>query len=680
MKKKVFCLILALTLLLGTVAAAVGPKISIDVFPGVKISLDGKDITPEDREVFLYKDSTYVPLRWLAELLGLQVGWDDANGTVLLGEQGGTAADGTYTASARGMLGNVTVSVTFADGAMTAVKVTEQNETPDLGGVASQKLPGDILKHQSILVDGMAGATVTSDAIKAAVKECITKAGGSVADFEKEIQATDGKTVEYEADIVIVGAGAAGLMAAHTASKGGAKVIVMEKGASALQSNFAMCGGPAGAETQTAEAAGVTTTNKEIFEHLYDFSNTTVDAKLLWEVWSRAGVAIDNMTELGIPFSLDEDVYGVGYRARHSFRAGGIDRISPITKAVEANGGTFLYSTPGEHIIMENGKAVGMQGTNADGDTVIVKAKAVMICTGGFQGNKEMLQEYLGYANVVSLGSNMASGDGINMVLEAGGILDRNFGVLGNEGSGNSSKTGSNVAFFPGFNQNLAFWMYGGLYVDRDGDRFINEKRVADFPLALGGEAVLRQGKVYAVVDSATYEACATEGIYSYMGKPENWKSGTALWVPVVNKGKEQLQSAIDEGWAYTADTLAECAEYFGLENLEATVAEYNAMCAAGKDTLFGKAPNFMRAIGEGPYYVFEYEPGAWSTFGGVKTDSYLRVVDLTGEAIPGLYCGGCEVGSYYAVPYYDGPGSCVGISVGSGVYAGENMLEYIGK
>ncbi|MGN1062934.1 MAG: succinate dehydrogenase, partial [Alphaproteobacteria bacterium] len=158
--------------------------------------------------------------------------------------------------------------------------------------------------------------------------------------------------------------------------------------------------------------------------------------------------------------------------------------------------------------------------------------------------------------------------------------------------------------------------MYGGLYVDRDGDRFINEKRVADFPLALGGEAVLRQGKVYAVVDSATYEACATEGIYSYMGQPENWKSGTGLWVPVVSKGKEQLQSAIDEGWAYTADTLAECAEYFGLENLEATVAEYNEMCANGEDTLFGKAPNFMRAIGEGPYYVFEYEPGAWSTFG----------------------------------------------------------------
>ena len=585
--------------------------------------------------------------------------------------------DGTYTASARGLFGNVTVEVTFANGAIASVTVTDHNETADLGGVAAEKIPGEIVKHQSVLVDGWAGATFTSDAIKAAVKECITKAGGKVSDFEKEINTTGGETVEYTTDIVIVGAGAAGLMAGLTATQGGASVIFMEKAANANSSNFARCGGPAGAETVVAQQAGVTTTNKEIFDHLYDFANTTVDAKLLWEAWSRAGVAINNMVNLGINFSLDEDVYGVGYRARHSFRAP--DRITPITSTIEANGGQFLFSTPGEHIIMENGAAVGMQGTDADGNTVIVHAKAVMICTGGFQGNKEMLQEYLGYANVVSLGSNMATGDGITMVLEAGGQLDRNFGVLGNEGSGNSSKTAINVAFFPGFNQNLAFWMYGGLYVDRDGDRFINEKRVADFPLALGGEAVLRQGKVYAVVDAAVYDACATEGIYSYMGKPENWKSGTALWVPVTSNAKDQLQSAIDEGWAYTSDSLAEIAAYFGLENLEKTVAEYNEMCANGEDTLFGKAANFMIPIGEGPYYVFEYEPGAWSTFGGIKTDSYLRAVDANGDAIPGLYAGGCEVGSYYAVPYYDGPGSCVGISVGSGVWAAENMLKYIG-
>lgn len=589
--------------------------------------------------------------------------------------------DGTYTATAAGKLGDITLEVSFADGKIASVTVTEQQETESIAAPAFERIPQAVVDNQSVLIDAVSGATVTSEAILTAVKSCIEQAGGNVADFEKTVEKNNDATadVELESDIVIVGAGAAGLMAAMTATRAGAKVIVLEKGANALSSNFAVCGGPLGVETSVQEAEGVNVTTQAMFEHMYDYSNTTVDAKLLYECLNRSGVAIDEMVGLGIGFTLNQDVYNMGFRARHQFTVRGNDRIDPITNEIEANGGQFLYETPGEKILMENGKAVGVQGTNAEGATVTVKADAVLICTGGFQGNDEMLQEYFG-TKVVSLGSNTPTGDGINMVLEVGGILDRNFGVLGNEGSGSTSKTATNIALYPTCNQNLAFWMYGGLFVDVDGDRFINEKRVADFPLALGGEAVLRQGKVYAVVDEAYYNACCTEGAYSYLGEPESWPAGKALWVPVMSNAKDQLQSAIDEGWAYKADSLAECAEYFGLENLEATVAEYNEACANGVDPIFGKDSAFLNAIGEGPYYVFEYEPGAWSTFGGIKTDSYLRAVDGNGDYIPGLYVGGCEVGSYYSVPYYDGPGSCVGLAIGSGVYAAENMLEYIGK
>lgn len=593
--------------------------------------------------------------------------------------------DGTYTATAAGLNGDVKVEVTFAGGAISAVTVAEHNETPDIGGAAAEKLPEAIVSSQSILVDGVAGATVTSDAIKAAVRDCIEQAGGSVADFEKAVEpfgSTD--AIEKEADIVIVGAGGAGLLAALTASRRGAKVIVMEKAANAYASNFATCGGPAGAETKVMAEENCGTTARQMFDHLYDFSNTTVDAKALLECVTRAGRAIDIMYDLGIPFSLNQDDYNVGYRARHSFRAGGGDRIDPITGDIEANGGEFLYETTGEQILMENGKAVGVRGTNASGASVTVKAEAVLICTGGFQGSEEMLHKFFGDVNVVSLGSNMPTGDGINMVLEAGGTLDRNVGVLGNEFAGANSKldtaTFDRSSGFNLSNENMAFWIFGGLNVDMDGDRFINEKLVADFPLALGGEAILRQGKVYTVMDEAYYNACCEEGIVSYLGDPADWASKVALRFGTLPKAKEQLQSAIDQGWAYKTDTLADAAEHFGLENLEATVAEYNEMCANGVDTLFGKSANFMKAIGEGPYYIFEYEPSAWSTFGGVKTDSYLRAVGEGGDHIPGLYVAGVDTGSYYAVPYYDGPGSCVGLAIGSGIYAAENMLEYIGK
>jgi fumarate reductase flavoprotein subunit len=697
MKKRITALALAVVMVMGTVALAAGTEKSITVTP-MDLNVNGYAVTPtksngEAAEVFAYDGATYAPIRYIAELLGIDVEWDKtAPNTAKLANVPGfvppaasaSLKDGSYTGVGTGKNGDVTVEVTVANGAISAVKVLSHSETPGISDPAIERIPAAIVDGQTVEVNAVAGATMTGDAILTAVKSCIQQAGGDPAAFGKKQETVSGKTVEYEADIVIVGAGAAGLMAALTASEAGAKVIVMEKAANALASNFAQCGGPAGAETTVAKEAGVTVTNKEIYDHLYDFSNTTVDAKLLWEAWSRAGVAIDKMVDLGIPFSLNEDVYGVGFRSRHQFSAGGNDRIGPITSRIEAKGGKFLYETPGKSIIMDNGKAVGVQGVNADGDTVIVKAKAVMTCTGGFQGSPEMLQKYLGNADIVSLGSNTPTGDGINMVLEAGGALDRNFGVLGNEFAGATSKLpGATFDFSTGFNlanQNLAFWIYGGLNVDRDGDRFINEKLVADFPLALGGEAILRQGKVYTVMDETYYNACCDQGIINYLGAPKDWASKAALVFNVLPKAKDEFQTAVDQGWAIKVDTLAEAAEHFGLKNLEATVAEYNKMCAKGEDTLFGKSPNFMKSIGKGPYYVFEYEPSAWSTFGGVKTDSYLRAVDANGDYIPGLYCGGCEVGSYYAVPYYDGPGSCVAIAVGSGIWAAENMLDYIGK
>ncbi len=692
MKKRITALALAVVMVMGTAALAAGAEKSITVTP-MGMSVNGYTVTPTKSdgtaaEVFAYDGATYAPLRYLSELLNIEVAWDknDPNTAKLVNVPNFTApaapatklTDGSYTGVGAGKNGDVKVEVTVTAGAISAVKVVSHNETPGICEPAIERTSKAVVDNQTVAVDAVAGATMTTNAILTAVKSCIQQAGGDPATFENKVEKTGGKTVEYTADIAIVGAGGAGLLAAHTASEAGAKVIVLEKAANATSSNFSRCGGPAGAETVVAKEQGITTTNKEVFDHLYDFSNTTVDAKLLWDVWCRAGVAIDKMVALGIPFrDVNEDTYGVGYQARHSFAVRGAERVDPLTKAVETKGGMFLYETPGEHLILEGGKVVGVQGTNADGDTVIVHAKAVMTCTGGFQGNEDMLHEHFGDVNVISLGSNTPTGDGINMVLEAGGTLDRNFGVLGDEFKSNNTKaTTAN-------NANLTFWLYGGLYVDRDGDRFINEKLVADFPLALGGEAILRQGKVYAVMDEAYYKACTTkdQGIISYLGDPADWPSKSGLRVKDgLTAAPEQLQEAINDGWAIKADTLAEAAEYFGLENLEKTVAEYNKACADGVDPIFNKSANFLKAVDGGPYYVFEYEPAAWSTFGGVKTDSYLRAVGANGDVIPGLYCGGCEVGSYYAVPYYDGPGSCVGLAIGSGVWAAENMLDYIGK
>jgi fumarate reductase flavoprotein subunit len=139
------------------------------------------------------------------------------------------------------------------------------------------------------------------------------------------------------------------------------------------------------------------------------------------------------------------------------------------------------------------------------------------------------------------------------------------------------------------------------------------------------------------------------------------------------------LEKAISQGWAFKADTLNDCAKKFNLSNLEATVKSYNDLCDKGADTQFGKSSAFMKKIGDGPYYVFEYEPAIWCTQGGIKIDQHCRVLDVSSNAIPGLYVGGVDNGSVYCAPYYDNEGASVGMAVGCGVHASKEINTYLG-
>ncbi len=485
----------------------------------------------------------------------------------------------------------------------------------------------------------------------------------------------------YDTDVVIVGSGAAGLMAGLNLARAGRKVILVEKGPTPAISNFANCGGPTATETTMQAAENATVTVNQMFNHMYEYSRTAVNAALLRNCVINSGKAVNDMLELGIPMVLMPDTYGVGFRGRHLFQAGGMDRVQPILDEITSKGGELLTNTAGTQVIMANGKAAGIYAAGETG-TIQINAKAVLVCTGGFQGSQEKIEKYLGVKNCVSLGNNLSTGDGIDMVLAAGGVLDRNFCVLGNEGSGTNHKVPGRIFDFSTWNianENLAFGIYGGLLVNPQGERFMNEQKIADYPLALGGEAYLRAGRGYIVVDEAYYNGCATVGIYEHLGKPAEWVSGPALWFPVLAKAREQLDTAISEGWAFKGETLAECAEHFGLANLETTVAEYNEMCKAGEDNQFGKSPIFLKEIGEGPYYIFEYEPAAWSTNGGIKIDHHCRALDINSNPIDGLFVAGVDNGSVYVAPYYNNEGASVGMALGSGVLAGNEIDAFLG-
>ena len=498
--------------------------------------------------------------------------------------------------------------------------------------------------------------------------------------MEEEMPAEAEET--YEADVVIVGAGAAGLQAAYQLTKEGKAVIILEKGGSAAVTNFALCGGPTACETKLQEEAGCPVSLEQIFTHMYNFSNGSVNGKLLKKVLACTGEAINTMSDLGIPMVVKEDTYGVGFRGRHMFLTGGEERVKPITDAIEAAGGQFIYFAEGKSILMEDGAAAGVRALVDDEMVIDVKAKAVLVCTGGFLGGEELQKEHFN-TKVFPLGNVLSDGGGIRMIQAAGGVLDRNFAVLGNECGAVSAAT---VGWpftedWHNVNEHYGYWLFGGLYVDKSGERFINEERVAAFPLALGGEAILRAGKAYCIMDSDYYDAVHTEGIYAYLGEPEIWASGmeAGYYNTTEENHAAHLEQAIEEGWAYQADSIEELAEHFGLSDLPATVEAYNSFCETGVDTEFGKPAPFLKAVKNPPFYAFEYVPSAWGTNGGVKVDSHLRVVDSENNAIPGLFAAGVDIGSMYTAPYYDNEGSSVGLAVGSGVLAGREIAAFIG-
>ena len=618
-----------------------------------------------------------------ASLLGV-------TGVAALAEEEGVYIPGTYSAMGVGM-GTVTVTMTFDANHIIDVKLDVSEETPTIGGAQGETLAAQIMDAQDSNIDGVTGASLTSEAARTAAAACIAQARREpvIIPVEAEVKekAAEEAAEEIEVsatkdtDVVIVGAGACGLMAALKCDKAGLKVVLVEKSSTLYTSNFANCGGPAARGSSVQKDAGVELSADEMFNHMVDYARGGVNAALLKNVLGCTGEAVDTLRDLGVEFSLDEDVYGVGFRARH-YIVDGCDRIAAIQTGLDASGIDLMLNTAAKSILMDGERACGVQVQCADKTYMNINARAVLICTGGFQGDQGMIKRFFGGVNCVSLGNNLSNGDGIRMVEAAGGVTDRNFAVLGNEGGGTSSKVKGAIYNWENWtivNQNLCFGIYGGLMVDGTGSRFCNEKKIADFPLATGGELLIRNGKSYAVMDSAMYDACCEEGIFKFYGEPEqDWVAGMALWWPVLDEAKDKLQTAIDEGWAYKADSVRELAAYFDLAELEATVEKYNSYCEAGRDADYGKPAFMLKPVKEGPFYIFEYEGATWSTNGGMKVDAKLRALKEGSAYIPGLYIGGVEAGSMYASPYYDNPGSSVGLAVGSGVWAARQIEEYI--
>jgi len=605
---------------------------------------------------------------------------------------GASYTPGTYTAKAYGNISYITVETTFSETAITDIKVLEQNETPALFKQVEEQYIPALIEGQAGGIDVVAGASNSSRAIREAVADCINQAGGDgEAWLARTVEKTPSADEEYEADVVVVGLGGAGFMAANVAAKNGAKVIVVEKGGSVASVNGIKVSGPFAVETDVLKnkEGGSTLVVDDAFYHVMEYTHWTPNPLLMRRCLETSKLAVAELEEIGYQFqeaNFRFETPFIGEKGGFHLILNSMDeRVTLWEQAVEKNGVQVLFNTAATSLLKDGDAVSGITAEKADGTKVTVKAGAVILASGGYLGNRDMQERFLGtrHLNAAAGGDSLCTGDAINMATAVGAGLDKTFGYCPCEYGGTNQKA-SRPAKQDKYDQNLAFkfGLYGCLLVDANGNRFINEGLLCDYPMSYGSEQILRNAPWYSVVDQAYVDAMTTQGLYEYTtakgATAENWFIGNYFKDRILTNLPADIEEGLAEGWLYKADTIEELAKFFGLTNLPATVEQYNAYCEKGVDEQFGANPWYLSPVKQGPFYVVQNEPSAWSTFGGIRIDENCRALSCENQVIPGLYVCGTDAGSLYYSPYYDIPGYCYGLCIDSGYIAAQEATAYV--
>lgn len=585
---------------------------------------------------------------------------------------------GTYTSEEKGNGGIVKVSVTFSETEITEIEILEQTETQGLGDVALNKIKEDILTGQTLAVDTITGATNSSNAILAAVVDCVEQAGGDVEALKnKAANGSSGEAIEKTVDVVVIGGGGGGLAAATSAAQNGASVILIEKSI-ALGGNTLRSGG--GYNTYDPERQSLIEMNDSLLKELKGFLDddpeeygdfaptfkvlqsqieeylesddvdTLFDSAELHAIQTYIGGKRNDLDGNEIIGDYDlvttytsntlptlEWLEGLGVEIKQEVSTilgalwprshGGVEHLGtafldPLeNKAIEL-GAEIMLETKGEELIVEDGRVVGIKATKTDGTPVTIMAdKGVIMATGGFGANPEMRQEYNNYwpsmpLTMKTTNTADATGDGIVMGEAIGAqLVGMEFIQLM---PSSHPETGS-----------LAGGVWGSaedqVFVNKDGERFVNEYSERD-TLA---KAILQQE------DQLMYIICDknTAGITS---------EGRNLW-------GDSIEELIETKSIYKADTLEELAVQLGMDEnaLVEEINKYNNYIENGQDPDFGKT-NFGSKIVTGPFYATPRSPSVHHTMGGLAIDTSARVLDENGKVIPGFYAAGEVTGGIH--------------------------------
>lgn len=568
---------------------------------------------------------------------------------------------GDFTGTAKGFGGDVSVTLTLTDGAITGCTAEGKDETQGVGSEAIAQMPGKIAESGSIAVDGVSGATITSTAIKEAAAAALTAAGLNPDDYKTAVEkdaAAEDSTVD--ADVVVVGAGGAGMTAAITAAAEGKSVVILESqsmvGGNSVRATGGMNAGKTvyQDENEFGESAGVEKTLKTAAEKYADNETITALAKTVSEQWAAyqanptgyfdsvelmeldtmiggKGINDPELVETLCANSADAidwlDEHGITLHNVSSFGGASVKRIH---RPVNAEGKTvsvgsymiplleencekagvkmMLDTTATEILTDANGAAVGVKATGASGETVTVNAKAVVLATGGFGANLDMVVKYKpelkGFMTTNAPG---IQGQGIEMA----------------EAIGAATVDMDQIQIHPTVEANTAALITEGLrgdgaiLINEEGQRFIDEVGTRD------------------VVSAAEI---AQTGSYSWLVVDQAMADASSV-----------IQGYIKKGYTVTGATYEELGKAMGVDAaaFAETMEKWNGYVEAKNDPDFGRT-SFANPLNTAPYYAVKVTAGVHHTMGGLKINANTEVLNEKGEVIPGLFAAGEVTGGVH--------------------------------